>query len=68
MPRDITQPPKWAPNAVATDRGWEDPNTGELLVSIRGLKSKIGKTEPEQKEKPKATRKKRTRKTKDAEK
>lgn len=34
-------PPKWAPNAIATDQGWRDPSTGELLVSYRGLKKMI---------------------------
>ena len=34
-------PPKWALNAVATEQGWVNPRTGEILVSIRGLKSKI---------------------------
>lgn len=29
--------PHWAPNAVATDKGWTDPNTGELLVAVEGL-------------------------------
>lgn len=32
-------PPKWAKFAVATDKGWEDSRTGELLVSMRNLKS-----------------------------
>ena len=32
-------PPKWAKFAVATDRGWEDSRTGELLVSMRNLKT-----------------------------
>ena len=41
--------PKWAPNAIATERGWEDPKTGELLVSVRNLKSRI---QGEQKETP----------------
>lgn len=36
-------PPSWAKTAVATDRGWEDPRTGELLVSRRNLKSAIEK-------------------------
>lgn len=34
-------PPVWAPNAVATDRGWINPNTGEVLISYRGLKTLI---------------------------
>lgn len=38
--------PKWAPRAIATDKGWVDPKTGELLVSFRGLKSLIEKYKP----------------------
>jgi len=33
----LDNPPTWAPNATATDRGWEDGVTGELLVAIRNL-------------------------------
>lgn len=29
--------PHWAPNAIATTKGWVDPNTGELLMAIDGL-------------------------------
>ena len=29
-------PPSWCPEAVASDRGWRHPITGELLVSVRG--------------------------------
>lgn len=29
-------PPKWAPNAILTQKGWEDPATGEVLVTIPG--------------------------------
>lgn len=39
-------PPKWAPNAVATEQGWTDPKTGEILVSLKGLKSKIEAAQP----------------------
>ena len=39
-------PPKWAPHAIATDRGWQDPKTGELYVSLRGLKTLIEKNTP----------------------
>jgi hypothetical protein len=52
MPRDITQPPRYAPNAVATARGWEDPKTGELLVSVKGLIDMMPKKEPVVEEKP----------------
>lgn len=33
-------PPKYAPDAVATNRGWET-SSGELLVSFKGLKDKL---------------------------
>lgn len=36
----LTNPPSWAPDAVATPSGWADPITGELLVAIRGLSTK----------------------------
>jgi hypothetical protein len=53
--------PRWAkapaPGAEATDRGWVTPK-GELLVSHRGLKSKIaalgGVTKPVKKKAKKA--------------
>lgn len=34
-------PPSWAPYAIATDQGWTHPKTGEILVSYRGLKTRI---------------------------
>lgn len=40
MDWSLTQPPNWAPDAIATDRGWVNPDTGELLVAIRGLNVK----------------------------
>jgi hypothetical protein len=33
----MANPPVWAPNAIATDKGWVDPNTGEVLIAIEGL-------------------------------
>lgn len=39
-------PPKWAPYAIATEQGWVHPKTGELLVSLKGLKSRIEKEQP----------------------
>jgi hypothetical protein len=30
-------PPVWAPNAKATDKGWVDPKSGELLLAVEGL-------------------------------
>lgn len=32
-------PPSWAPNAIATSRGWVNPKTGELLVAKSNLLS-----------------------------
>jgi len=37
--------PSYAPDAVATNRGWESPK-GELLVSHKGLKDKLGVSAP----------------------
>lgn len=36
------QPPVFKPNAVATDKGWVDPDTGEILVSISVLNQAAG--------------------------
>jgi hypothetical protein len=33
--------PSWAPQAIATPRGWADPQTGELLVGVRNLTSRM---------------------------
>lgn len=33
--------PNWYKSAVATDCGWVNPNTGEVLVSHRNLKTKL---------------------------
>ncbi len=33
--------PSYCPDAIATDTGWVNPRTGELLVAIRHLDSKI---------------------------
>lgn len=32
--------PHWAPNAIATEQGWVDPDSGELLIAVEGLKIK----------------------------
>ena len=37
--------PRYCPEAVATDRGWVNPKTKELLVSVRNLKTILGLTE-----------------------
>ena len=37
-----TLPPTWVPKAAATDAGWVDPVTGELLVANRGLATEDG--------------------------
>ncbi len=39
-------PPKWAPYAVATEQGWTHPRTGEILISLKGLKSRIEQEQP----------------------
>ena len=33
----LTTAPKWAKNAIATDRGWVDPKNGDVLVSCTRL-------------------------------
>ena len=38
----LDKPPSYKKDAVATERGWEDPNTGELLIAIRTLADKAG--------------------------
>ena len=39
-------PQKWMKNPVATDSGWKNSATGELLSGHRGLKSKIDALAP----------------------
>lgn len=39
--------PRWTNLAVATEYGWVNSGTGELLVSFRGLKSRLEKEELE---------------------
>ena len=34
-------PPNWAPNSIATEFGWVNPKTGELLVSIKNLPNQV---------------------------
>ena len=38
----LTSPPTWAPDALATDDGWEMPNTPEILVAIPQLVTRNG--------------------------
>lgn len=38
--------PTWCDNAIATDDGWTDPKSGELLVAIKQLKSRLGEFAP----------------------
>lgn len=33
----VDKAPTWAPDAVATDRGWVDKKTGEILVACKKL-------------------------------
>jgi len=56
-------PQKWMKNPVATDSGWKNSATGELLSGHRGLKSKIDALAPSPVAK-KETPKKKTVKTK----
>jgi hypothetical protein len=46
-------PPNYCKDAVATNRGWEHPKTGELLVSVKGLLEKLGDAAPKAKAAPK---------------
>lgn len=41
----LDKPPTYFPTAVATDRGWENPDTGEVLVAIGGLATTGGAPE-----------------------
>lgn len=43
MEYKLFTPPVYAPNAVATNLGWVNPVTGELLVSVKDLKDRIEK-------------------------
>jgi len=38
----LNKPPAWATNAVATNKGWIDPVTGEILVAIGDLSVRHG--------------------------
>lgn len=38
--------PSYAPNCVATERGWTNPVTGEVLVAIGMLKTKLEAENP----------------------
>lgn len=42
-------PPRWCGNAIATDKGWTNPKTGEVLLASRGLASRINEFEAEKK-------------------
>ncbi len=37
----LSKKPTWAPDAVATDRGWVDPKNGDILVSCKRLEGAI---------------------------
>lgn len=39
---NLSNPPSWAPNAIATPKGWVNPNTGEVLVTIGSLDRRAG--------------------------
>lgn len=53
--------PRWAPTAVATNRGWQDPVTGEVYVAIGNLKTLL-EEQGLSEEAPKKERKKREKK------
>ena len=36
-------PPRWCSHAIPTRRGWEDPDTGELLKSMRHTQAELDK-------------------------
>ena len=41
-PNDLRKtPPHWCKNAVPSARGWCDPKTGELLISVKGIQFEI---------------------------
>lgn len=42
---NILTPPIYCPTAIATDAGWVNPKSGELLMSIRNLKQRIAEEE-----------------------
>jgi hypothetical protein len=39
---NLSNPPSWAPNAIATPKGWVNPDTGEVLVTIGSLDRRTG--------------------------
>ena len=41
MSSDILKPPAYCQTAIATDAGWVNPKTGELLVIVRNLRQRI---------------------------
>lgn len=43
------KPPRWCANSVATDKGWTNPKTGEVVLASRGLASRINEFEVEKK-------------------
>ncbi len=59
------KPQKWMRNPVATDVGWKDSVTGELLLDHRGLKSKIDALTPAPVAKKETPKKKASKKKED---
>ncbi len=41
----LDKKPTWAPDAVATDRGWVDPVNGDILVSCKRLANAVSYVE-----------------------
>lgn len=54
----MNKKPNWVKNVKATEKGWVDSETGELLVVVRGLPlDEQQEAKPETKQKRKYTRK-----------
>ncbi len=46
-------PPKWCADAIASPEGWRHPRTGELLISMRGIRVPVKEeVKPEVQEQP----------------
>lgn len=49
--------PNWCKNAIPTNKGWEDPVTGEVYVSARFTQQQLDEYNEAQNPKPKRTSK-----------
>lgn len=53
MKNDIRKnPPHWCKDAIPSARGWCDPKTGELLISVKGIQFEVKEPVQEVKIKP----------------